>query len=267
MSLPAEPEDGAGVTDGGAGATSRPCLASGSVPADTTWACPTCGHPLWSADQGESGAAEPLRSGVDLPTVLAAHQHIVDDAVDALPLLQLPHYERLDTEAFRERVRVLYELILECLAQGTLEPISRHGEVIAEERLTSGFDLGEVQTAFNLLEEAVWRVAISHLPADHHAAARSGIGRVLAAGKDGLARGWVATTAGNKTAQSDELLATLVASMASMHPTVPRKQLEEMADEALAKTENARIKGHRLPLAHHDVTERAAQWERAHHTR
>ncbi|HUJ64402.1 MAG TPA: hypothetical protein VLX59_02625, partial [Acidimicrobiales bacterium] len=169
---------------------------------------------------------EPLRSGVDLPAVLAAHQHIVDDAVDALPLLQLPHYERLDTEAFRERVRVLYGLILECLDHGTLEPISRHGEVIAEERLASGFDLGEVQTAFNLLEEAVWQVAIAHLPAHRHASARSRIDRVLAAGKDGLARGWVATTAGKTTARSNELLATLVESMASMHPTVPREQLE-----------------------------------------
>jgi hypothetical protein len=71
MSLPAEPERGGRVTDGGAGVTSGPCLTSSSVPADTTWACPTCGHPLWSAHQGESEAPERLRSGVDLPTVLA----------------------------------------------------------------------------------------------------------------------------------------------------------------------------------------------------
>jgi hypothetical protein len=198
--------------------------------------------------------------------VLAVHQHFIDDAVDALPRLQLPHYERLGTELFRQRVTDLYGLILECLDQSTLEPINRHGESIAEERLGSGFELGEVQSAFNLLEEAVWRVAIAHLPTEHHAAATTRIGRVLAAGKDGLARGWVATIAKKTNAQTDHLLAALVESVASKRPNVPRELLEQMAQEALAKTENARIQTHRLPLAHHDVVERAAQWERAHHT-
>ena len=265
MTFPAEPEDGGEVTDGCAGPAFTGSVGSGSVPADTASACPTCGHRVWSFEQDGSAQTEGLRSDADLSKVLASHQHVIDDAVDALPYLQLPHYERLETEAFRERVRVLYGLILECLDQGTSEPISRHGEAIAGERLGAGFDLGEVQAAFNLLEDAVWEVAIPHLPAEHHAAARGRIGRVLAAGKDGLARGWVATTAGRKPAQSGELLAAVVESVAPMHPTVPREQLEEMAEEALARTENARIRGHRFPLAHHAVTERASEWERAHH--
>jgi hypothetical protein len=216
---------------------------------------------LWSVDGAASGQVDGLPAGLELSKLLAAHQDLIDDAVDALPRLQLPHYERLGTEAFRDQVRVLYGLILVCLDQDTLEPINRHGEVIAGERLGSGFDLGEVQTAFNLLEDAVWRLAISHLPAEHHGEARSRIGRVLAAGKDGLARGWVATTAGKTKTQSDQLLATVVESVASVHPKVPRELLEEAARDALAKSEDARINGHRLGLAHHDVSERAIKWE------
>lgn len=259
------PEEDNEVTEDAETASGHQGLSS-PTPDDTVRTCPTCGHRLWSTDESRSRAVEGARPDGQLSTMLAAHHHVIDDAVDALPHLRLPHYEQQGTEEFREQVRVLYGLILECLDEDTLEPISRHGEAIARERIGSGFDLGEVQLAFDLLEDAVWQVAISHLPAEHHGEARSRIDRVLAAGKDGLARGWVASTAEHETGPSDELLASVVESVASMHPTVPRDRLQEMAREALAKTEDARVKGHRLPLAHHDVRERAAQWERDHHT-
>lgn len=265
MTRPAEFEVDRGAPDEGSGAGAPPQVAPSSAPGGMDKTCPTCGHRVWSIDGPGSGQRESSPVGADLSKVLTAHQHVIDDAVGALPVLRLPDYERLGTDVFRERVSVLYGLILECLDLDTLEPMSRHGEVIAGERLESGFDLGEVQSAFNLLEEAVWGVAISHLPVEHHAEARSRIGRVVAAGKDGLARGWAARAAG--IPREDELLSTVVESVAAMHPKVPREQLKEMAEEALAKTEDARVKGHRLPLAHHDVRERAAQWERDHHTR
>ncbi len=49
-----------------------------------------------------------------------------------------------------------------------------------------------MQTAFNVLEETIWRVVIARLPADELLESAGLIGTVLGAGKDSLARTWVA---------------------------------------------------------------------------
>jgi hypothetical protein len=45
------------------------------------------------------------------------------------------------------------------------------------------------------------------------------------------------------------------------HPDGPKDVLEEMAGKALASTEDARIQGLRVPLAQHEVADRAVAWE------
>ena len=66
---------------------------------------------------------------------------------------------------------------------------------MAAARFSAGFDLSEVQTAFNLLEEATWSHAMDGLPTEDFGPAIALIGTVFGAGKDALARAYVANAA------------------------------------------------------------------------
>lgn len=71
-------------------------------------------------------------------------------------------------------------------------PLLDHADRVADERFTAGFDLFEVQIAFNALEEAIWREVLDHLPSDEQPGALGLISTALGIGKDALARGFPA---------------------------------------------------------------------------
>ena len=121
----------------------------------------------------------------------AAHGEVVADAAQALQRAHLRHYEAVGPEESRRRLDHLYGLVLECLTERTLVPICEMGEKTAIERFESGYDIGEVQTAFNVLEEAIWHVVIARMPPVDLVEATGLVGTVLGAGKDALARTWV----------------------------------------------------------------------------
>lgn len=74
---------------------------------------------------------------------------------------------------------------------------------IAEERFQSGFDLFEVQTAFNVLEEIIWKKIINELPPQDYAEALGMISTVFGAGKDMLATTYVSLASKIKTSSMD----------------------------------------------------------------
>lgn len=129
---------------------------------------------------------------MDLVAVLsAAHDDCLQEAVDALGRAHLKHYEASDPELSRRRLDDLFDLVLECLAKRTLGPIWEYAQHIAEERFDAGFGIAEVQSGFNVLEEAIWHVVLAQLPADDLFEAAGLVGTILGAGKDTLARTWV----------------------------------------------------------------------------
>ncbi|MGD0380378.1 MAG: hypothetical protein ABSC30_10385 [Acidimicrobiales bacterium] len=129
---------------------------------------------------------------MDLVGVLsAAHDDCLQEASDALGRAHLKHYELAGPELSRRRLDDLFDLVLECLAKKTLGPICEYGQRVAEERFDAGFGIAEVQSAFNVLEEAIWHVVLAQLPADDLLEAAGLIGTILGAGKDALARAWV----------------------------------------------------------------------------
>jgi hypothetical protein len=131
-------------------------------------------------------------SGMELVGSLEAAQGIVlDEASQALQRAHLAHYEALGSDESRRRLDDLFALIRQCLTERTLAPINQFAERVAEERFGAGFDIAEVLTAFNVLEEAIWRVVIAQLPAQELLESSGLIGTVLGAGKDALARKWV----------------------------------------------------------------------------
>jgi len=125
----------------------------------------------------------------------SARSEILLDASDALGRAHLAHYEAAGPDESRRRLEDLYGLVVACITDRTLAPMCQYSEDVATDRFASGFDISEVQTAFNVLEEAVWRVVIARLPTDDLAQATALVGTVLGAGKDTLARTWVSLAA------------------------------------------------------------------------
>jgi hypothetical protein len=129
---------------------------------------------------------------MDLVAVLgAAQDEVLTEASEALGRSHLKHYELVGPEGSSQRLRDLYLLVVDCLRERTLEPMSEYAAGVARDRFAAGFDISEVQTAFNVLEESIWKVVIAKVPQDELAEATGLIGTVLGAGKDELARAWV----------------------------------------------------------------------------
>ena len=125
-------------------------------------------------------------------------EEIITNAFRAMNRARLTHYEEAGSEPTKQRLKALYDLTTLAVEEKNLGPMLHHAETIAEERFTSGYDLSEVQTAFNVLEESIWHNIIQHLQPAEYAEAFGLIGTVLGAGKDMLARSYVSLASKTK---------------------------------------------------------------------
>jgi hypothetical protein len=117
---------------------------------------------------------------------------ILDAAQRALGRAHGRHYEAADKREVRERLGSLFDETLRAVRERDLAGVIAHARRVAEERFAAGYDLGEVQTAFNALEEAMWSRVFADLEPRDFAEALGLIGTVLGAAKDALARRYVA---------------------------------------------------------------------------
>ena len=116
---------------------------------------------------------------------------IIAEASEAMIRARAKHYEEAGREHVHQRLKALYVLTIRGVKERNLGPMVAHAENIARERFTAGYDLWEVQTAFNLLEEAIWKRILKELPAPEYAEALGLVSTVLGVGKDTLARRYV----------------------------------------------------------------------------
>jgi hypothetical protein len=116
---------------------------------------------------------------------------IIEEAIDAMLRARAKHYEEAGREHIHQRLKALYVLTMRGVKERNLGPMVAHVETIARERFAAGYDLWEVQTAFNLLEEAIWKRILKELPAQEYAEALGLVSTVLGVGKDTLARRYV----------------------------------------------------------------------------
>jgi hypothetical protein len=65
-------------------------------------------------------------------------------------------YESAGQEETRRRIEALYEELLGTLSSHDLGNVIHCARQLAAERFESGYDLSDVQGAFNALEEAAW---------------------------------------------------------------------------------------------------------------
>lgn len=127
---------------------------------------------------------------MDLDELLAEERTvIVQDAWRSVAMLK--HYERDGREATRERIEALFDRVAEAIRQRDLCELLDHAERIAKERFDAKFEMYEVQTAFFMLEEAIWRRVLERMPAAELAEALGLVGTAIRRGKDAFARAYI----------------------------------------------------------------------------
>lgn len=100
-------------------------------------------------------------------------------------------YESAGQEETRRRIEALYDELLGALSSQDLGNVIDYARQLAAERFESGYDLSEVQGAFNALEEAAWSGLCARLPPEQLALSLGLVSTVLGAAKDALAREYV----------------------------------------------------------------------------
>jgi len=116
---------------------------------------------------------------------------IVDEAYGELHPCAHPHYHALGEGLTRSYLAELCQVVVRGVAAREAVHMVDHAERVAEERYHAGFDLAEVQAAFNAVEQAMWRrVVASEEPAELLASVGV-LSSILGAGKDALARVYV----------------------------------------------------------------------------
>jgi len=128
---------------------------------------------------------------------------IVDHAAESLRRTHLAHYEREAPESNRRRLERLFELTARAMRERRISEIVRHCEALARERHAAGYDLGEVQAAFNVLEEAIWTAILREVPPEEQAEALGLVSTVLGMSKDALGRTYVSLASHRETPSLD----------------------------------------------------------------
>ena len=116
---------------------------------------------------------------------------IISQAAEALTRAHLPHYHEIGRERNEIQLKTLYDYMTHCVEHRNLTAMVAYAEELAQKRFTAGFDLLEVQTAFNVLEEAIWREIITECSPPDLTEALGLISTIHGAGKDALARQYV----------------------------------------------------------------------------
>ena len=116
---------------------------------------------------------------------------ILEAAEVGLARMHARHYESAASSEVRQRLETLYDQMLDAVRSRNLGPIVVYAEQVARERFNAGYDLSEVQTAFNALEEATWSRVFAELRPTQFAEALGLVSTILGAAKDALARNYV----------------------------------------------------------------------------
>src|SRR5208283_2384821 len=94
-------------------------------------------------------------------------------------------------EELRSRLEALFDIVVECLRSRKLDQLVSYAEHVGRDRFASGYGIGEVQTAFNVLEESMWHHVVAGVPTGELVESLGLLSTVLGVGKDVLARTYV----------------------------------------------------------------------------
>lgn len=123
--------------------------------------------------------------------LVAAREPVLDEAYSALQRSQVSHYRLAGEALTRRRLAELFDLVVDAIRTRHLAALNAHVEQVAEDRFNQGYDVSEVQTAFNALEEATWSRIFAEMEPAQFAEALGLVSTILGAAKDALARNYV----------------------------------------------------------------------------
>jgi hypothetical protein len=112
---------------------------------------------------------------------------VIQRAMEGARRASLGHQDAEGAAKTRHRLESLYTLVTQCLRTRKADSMVRHAKDIATERFSSGSGLGEVHSAFNVLEEAIWRQILTEMRPAEFAEAIGSVSNILGRGKDALA--------------------------------------------------------------------------------
>jgi hypothetical protein len=121
----------------------------------------------------------------------AEREAIIQAAGDALERTASRHYGVVGLEESGRRLSALFDRLVAAIDARRLDMVSAYGEQVAEERFNAGYDIAEVQAAFNVLEEATWTRVLAARDRLDVAHALGLVSTVFGAAKDALARRYV----------------------------------------------------------------------------
>jgi hypothetical protein len=121
---------------------------------------------------------------------------LVAEALTMMTEARLEHYDAAGLPTVRRRLATLLDVALSCLEAGEADEIIAYMTRVGRERFSAGYDLLEVQTSANVMEETLWRRIPSLVPPAEVPRALGLASSLFSAGKDALARTYVSLAAG-----------------------------------------------------------------------
>lgn len=131
------------------------------------------------------------RAPVYAAVFLASRHDAIVSAAEGRLAARSPRYAHAAEPVVHEPLTALYTTLTEALASRNLQPLVEHARLVAEERFHGGYDVSDVQKAYNAVEEAIWsRVFAEGLP-ERYAEILPCVSTALGTAKDELAREYV----------------------------------------------------------------------------
>jgi hypothetical protein len=128
---------------------------------------------------------------------------IINEAFYSLERSHLKHYNTSRADENWQRLAKLFDLTLKAVKTKSLVDMVNYSETVAKERYESGFDLHEVHTAYNVLEEALWKSIIKEIEPSDLPESLGLISTVLGTGKEALAIAYVSLSSKQKIKSLD----------------------------------------------------------------
>lgn len=131
-------------------------------------------------------------------------KEIIIEALEVLARTPLKNYEASGIEKNEERLTNLFNFTLESIKSRNLIPIVEYAQKIAKKRHKDNFDLQEIQSAFNALEEIIWKTITNNMSPKDYPEAFGLASTVLGAGKGAVAVEYVSLVSNRKDKKSLE---------------------------------------------------------------
>lgn len=128
---------------------------------------------------------------------------IIRSAFDSLLRSNLKHYSASSANENWQRIEKLFDLAFNSIKDKSLVEMIAYSEKIAAERFDSGYDLHEIHTAYNVLEEELWKVILRDLEPKDLGKALGLVSTILGTGKETLALTYLSLTGKSKTRSLD----------------------------------------------------------------